>query len=309
MALDTRPLGRTGHRSAVLAFGGAALASLAQKEADRAVEMALEHGVNHFDVAPFYGAAEERLGPSVKRHRKQMFLACKTRERKKFRAREELERSLERLRTDHFDLYQCHALGSSLDLEALLGPRGAIETFEAARDEGLVRFFGITGHHCGVLKAALEIYPFDTVMFPLNPIQAADRRPAMDYRPLLDLAQERGVGAIAIKATARGPWPNGVARSYTTWYWPYDEPEPVQERLCFSLSHAVATAVLPSDLALWPTLFAAAERFEPLPPAKLEALVRAGADTEPLYVESIIPARQAYGPDRPRKPGPPEVQP
>ena len=281
MALPTRLLGQTGHDSAVLAFGGAALAPLGQKDADRAVETALEHGVNHFDVAPFYGEAEARLGRSVKRHRKQMFLACKTRERKKFRAREELQRSLERLRTDHFDLYQCHGVSSSLDLEALLGPRGAIEAFEAAREEGLVRFLGITGHHCGVLKTALESCPFDTVMFPLNPMQAADGRPAMDYRPLLDVARERGVGAIAIKATARGPWPNGAARSYTTWYWPHDAPERVQERLHFALSHAIATAVLPSDVALWPALFAAAERFHALPPVKLDAMIANAAAINP----------------------------
>jgi aryl-alcohol dehydrogenase-like predicted oxidoreductase len=280
----------------VLAFGAAALAPLDQEAADAAVEDALGRGVNHFDVAPTYGGAEGRLAPSVKRHREHLFLACKTRQRKRFRARDELHRSLETLGTDSFDLYQCHAVASSLDLEQLLGPRGALELFQEARDEGLVRFLGITGHHCDVLRQALESFPFDTVMLPVNPIQAADPRPATDYRPVLEVAQRRGVGVIAIKAVARGPWPAGVRRTYTTWYRPYDDEEEVGRRLRFALSHPIATCVLPSDVHLWPQLFEVAGDFEPLPDAEMSGLVDASRGAEPLYVESMLPARQAYGP-------------
>jgi aryl-alcohol dehydrogenase-like predicted oxidoreductase len=294
MALPRRALGRTDHQSSILAFGGFALSLLTQSAADAAVDDALARGVNHFDVAPSYGDAELKLAPSVVRYRAQMFLACKTRERRRNGAREELQRSLERLRTDHVDLYQCHAVSDTFDLERLLGPGGAIEAIDAARSNGLTRFVGITGHHCAVLRQALERYPFDTVMFPVNPIQAADPRPATDYRPLLRAAVERGVGVIAIKATARDPWPNGSTPTYATWYRPYDDPERVAERLTFTLTHPVATTVLPGDVRLWPALFAVAERFTPMPAAAVEALIAAAAGSDPLYVESMKLALPAY---------------
>lgn len=294
MPLPQRALGRTGHHSSILALGGFGLSFLGQSEANGVVDDALARGVNHFDVAPSYGDAEMKLAPSVARHRGHMFLACKTRERRAGAAREELQRSLERLRTDHFDLYQCHAVSDAFDLERLLGPGGAIEAIDAARAAGLTRFVGITGHHCAVLRQALERYPFDTVMFPLNPIQAADPRPATDYRPLLRTAVERGVGAIAIKATARGPWPNGDAPSYTTWYRPFDQPERVAERLAFTLSHPVATCVLPGDVRLWPAIFGAAERFTPMVEAQLEAMIAGAVGSDPLYVESMKLALPAY---------------
>ncbi len=294
MALAQRPLGRTGHHSSILALGGFGLSFLTQSEANGVVDDALARGVNHFDVAPSYGDAELKLAPSVARHRARMFLASKTRERRADAARQELHRSLERLRTDHFVLYQCHAVSDAFDLERLLGPGGAIEAIAAARAAGLARAVGITGHHCAVLRQALERYPFDTVMFPLNPIQAADPRPATDYRPLLRTAVERGVGAIAIKAPARGPWPNGAAPSYTTWYRPFDTPERVAERLAFTLSHPVASSVLPGDVRLWPAIFSAAEHFTPLAEEQIAALIAGAAGSDPLYVESMKLALPAY---------------
>jgi len=294
MAIPVRPLGRTGHHSSILAFGGFALSFLSAAESDAIVDDALHRGVNHFDVAPSYGDAELKLGPSVARHRARMFLACKTRERRKDRVRAELAQSLERLRTDHFDLYQCHAVSDAFDLERLLGPGGAMEAIDDARAAGLIRAVGITGHHCAVLNDALRRYAFDTVMFPLNPIQAADPRPATDYRPLLRTAIERGVGVIAIKATARSPWPNGSRPAYTTWYRPYDDADTVGRRLAFTLSHEVATSVLPGDVRLWPMIFTAAERFTPMPARAIEAMIAAEHGAEPLYVESMKLALPAY---------------
>ncbi len=294
MSLATRPLGRTGHDSSILAFGAFGLGFLTPAEATAAVEDALGRGVNHFDVAPSYGDAEDKLGPAVAQHRAAMFLACKTRARSKAKARDELHRSLERLRTDHFDLYQCHAVSDALDLERLLGPGGAIEAMDEARRAGLIRFIGITGHHCAVLRQALQRYPFDTVMFPLNPMQAADPRPATDYRPLLATAVARGVGVIAIKATARGPWPNGTPPRFTTWYEPFEDADDVVERVRFTLSHPVATSVLPGDLRLWPAIFDATARFEPMPAAAIDALVAAAHGAAPLYVESMKLALPAY---------------
>jgi len=291
----TRPLGRTGHRSSVLAFGGAAFWSdTDDTRATAALEDALARGVNHVDVAPSYGDAERVLGAAIARHRDRMFLACKTRERRAPKARDELHRSLERLRTDRIDLYQCHAVSDASDLERLLAPGGALEAIVEARDAGLVRFVGITGHHCAVLKDALDRFPFDTVMFPVNPIQAADPRPATDYRPLLAATIAEGIGAIGIKAIARGPWASRAEQTYTTWYRPFDEPTEMARRLRFALTHLIATTVLPSDTRLWPPLFDAVEALEPLGDAELEAMIRDARGAAPLYVESMKLALPAW---------------
>ena len=284
----TRPLGRTGHRSSVLAFGGAAFWEDAdERRAAAALEDALDRGVNHVDVAPSYGAAERVLGPAIARNRERMFLACKTMERRARKARDELHRSLERLGVERFDLYQCHAVSDAYDLERLLGPGGALEAIVEAQAQGLVRHIGITGHHCAVLRDALARFPFATVMFPLNPIQAADPRPATDYRPLLAAALAGGVGMIGIKAIALGPWRSRAERSYTTWYRPSDDPADMVGRLRFTLSHLVATTVLPSDTRLWPVLFDAVDAFAPLPDDTIDAMVAAARGAAPLYVESM----------------------
>jgi aryl-alcohol dehydrogenase-like predicted oxidoreductase len=291
----TRPLGRTGHRSSILAFGGAAFWSDADEaRAGAALEDALERGVNHVDVAPSYGEAERVLGPAIARNRDRMFLACKTMERRARKARDELARSLERLHADRFDLYQCHAVSDASDLERLLGPGGALEAIAEAKARGLVRFVGITGHHCAVLKDAIERYAFDTVMFALNPAQAADPRPALDYRPLVAAALARGIGMIGIKAIALGPWRTRAEQRYTTWYRPADEPADMARRLRFALTHPIATTVLPSDTRLWPPLFEAAERFAPLDDAEADAMIGAAAGSPPLYVESMKLALPAF---------------
>ena len=291
----TRPLGRTGHASSVLAFGGAAFWSDTDgTRAAAALGDALDRGVNHVDVAPSYGEAERVLGAAIARNRDRMFLACKTMERRARKAREELHRSLERLQTDRFDLYQCHAVSDAWDLDRLLGPGGAMEAILEARAAGIVRSIGITGHHCAVLKDALDRFPFDTVMFPLNPIQAADPRPATDYRPLLAATIARGIGAIGIKAIALGPWKTRAEQTYTTWYRPSDDPADMARRLRFTLTHLVATTVLPSDTRLWPPLFDAAARFAPLADDEMDAMIRDARGAKPLYVESMKLGLPAY---------------
>lgn len=291
----TRPLGKTGHRASVLAFGGAAFWQDADEaRAAAALEDALARGVNHVDVAPSYGDAERVLGAAVARNRDRLFLACKTMERRARKAREELHRSLERLRTDRFDLYQCHAVSDAYDLERLLAPGGALEAIVEARDTGLVRSIGITGHHCGVLRDALARFPFDTVMFPVNPIQAADPRPATDYRPVLAAALARGVGTIGIKAIALGPWQSRAAQTYTTWYRPADDPAEMARRLRFALTHPIATTVLPSDTRLWPPLFDVVSSFAPLADDEIERMIADAHGSTPIYVESMklaLPAR------------------
>ncbi len=295
-SLPTRAFGRTGHHSSVVAFGAAALAVLPQPECDRVVEEALARGINHFDVAPSYGDAELLLGPSVARHRGRMFLACKTRERKRWKARAELDQSLRRLRTDHLDLYQCHAIGSATDVLQILGPRGALEAFAEAKEQGLVRFLGLTGHHCGALEDALRRFPFDSVMFPLNPLQAALEHPAADYRPLLRTARELGVAPIGIKAIAWRPWPNGEERSHHTWYQPLTGSDDIRRAVHWSLSHDIATTVLPSDTRLWPEILAAAASFSGLTEDEAKLCIASAPHASPLFEVQVVPARQAYGP-------------
>ena len=166
--MERRRLGRTGLEASVVALGGAALIGASQREADRAIEKALECGVNYFDIAPTYGNSEVLVRPWVQRYRDRVFVACKTLKRTRDEAREELMRSLERVGVEYFDLYQFHGVSTQEDSEAVLGPGGALEAFLEAREEGLIRYIGITGHTASVLREALLRFDFDTVMFPLN---------------------------------------------------------------------------------------------------------------------------------------------
>ena len=292
--IPRRALGNTGHKSSILAFGGAAVGDGDEKRAHAALDLAIQSGINHFDVAPMYGEAEATLGAVLADHRDDIFLACKTRERKRFRAEAELERSLERLRVDSLDLYQAHSIGGRLDLDQLLSPKGALGLMQEARKDGMLRFIGITGHHCEVLRQAIEEFPFDTVMFPLNPLQLSLGDPASDYRPLVASAHERGVGLIGIKAIARRPWPNGQPRTHTTWYEPWTNQGTVRQALSFVLSHDIATTVLPSDTRLWPTMIEAARNLETMALAEIERCANEWQESRPLYVQEVIPARQAW---------------
>jgi len=279
-----RRLGRTEQESTIVIFGGAALSSVSQEEADEAVALALEHGVNHVDVAPSYGDAELRLGSWMETHRQDLFLACKTAKRTREGAAEELHRSLERLRVDHFDLYQLHGLDELEDLETALGPGGAMEAILEAREQGLVRFVGITGHRPPTQVEALRRFDFDTIMFPLNFVLRAHRNERNDWERLLRLSGERDVGVMAIKAIAKGPWPSEVRR-YCTWYEPFDDQETIDQALWFTLSQEVTAAVTAGDVRLIPKLLHAGERFSGLSPEEQAQLVVRGSQLRPLFAQ------------------------
>ncbi len=283
--MEKRRLGRTQHMSTIIVFGGAALGKVSQREADMIVELALEHGVNHFDVAPSYGEAELRLAPCMKDHRDDIFLACKTQKRTREEASEELHRSLERLGVDYFDLYQLHAVDELRQLDAALGPGGAIEAVLEARERGLVRHIGITGHHPAVQVEALRRFDFDTVMFPLNFVLRRHRNAQNDYEPLLKLAEEKDVGAMAIKSIAKQPWQT-EAHTYSTWYEPFDTQESIDRSLWFVLSQGVTAAVSASDIRLVPRILDAAERFEKLSEAQQSELIAAATDLIPLFPQA-----------------------
>jgi len=281
--MEKRRLGRTGHMSSVLTFGGAALGQVSQAEADAAIELAIEHGVNHFDVAPTYGEAELRLGPWMEKHHDEIFLGCKTTERSKAGARESLRRTLKRLRVDHCDLFQFHGVNDLETLNAVLGPGGALEAVLEAKEQGLVRYIGITGHRPFVQVEALNRFPFDTVLFPLNRILAARRNDYSDFSTLLDQAKQKDVGMLGIKAITKRPW-QSPTHVYRTWYEPFDEQTDIDKSLWYALSQGITTAPMASDVSLWPMLLDAAERFRPM-----DAEEQAAAVAEVRRYQSIFP--------------------
>lgn len=276
--MEQRRLGRTGHMSSVVTFGCAAIGRVEQDVADEALALALDHGVNHVDVAPSYGDAELRLGPSMAAIRPRIFLACKTRERTGEAAAAELRRSLERLRTDRFDLYQLHAVSKRADLDACTARGGALEAVLAARDEGLVRWVGITGHTHDAPATHLEAlrrFDFDTVMFPINFVLWSLPDYRRDAQALLAACAERDVGVHAIKALAKDPW-GDRPRTQSTWYEPFTDQPTIDRAVAFVLARPVTTLASTGDVMVLPKILAAAAQARPLD-ARAEAELLASA--------------------------------
>ena len=282
--VDTRRLGRTGHRSSLAVLGAAAFWDTPPHEARAAFDAALAAGVNHLDIAPQYGRSQELLGPLVPAVRDRLFVGCKTLRPGAGGARRELEASLALLGCDAFDLYQLHAVTS---VEELDRRAGAMEAVLRARDEGLCRWVGVTGHEMSAPAAHLEAlrrYDVDTVMFPVNRRLWADAAYRRDAELLLDEAAIRDVGVMAIKAVAARPWA-GRPRTAATWYEPYREAPGIERGVRFTLSvpgvHAFCT---PGDLGLLPRVLRAAEAFEPM-----DAGTRDAAATEVAGEPLIFP--------------------
>jgi aryl-alcohol dehydrogenase-like predicted oxidoreductase len=283
--MENRRLGRTGHMSSILTFGSAALWKVSEAEAEEAIELAIGHGVNHFDVAPSYGQAEIRLGPWMEKHHSEIFLACKTGERSKTRAWESIKRSLETLRVGYFDLYQFHGVNDLEALNVVLSPEGALEAVLEAKERGLVRHIGITGHRPFVFVEALNRFDFDTVLFPLNRILAAHRNDYTDFTTLLALAEKKDVGTIGIKAFAKRPW-QAAMHMYRTWYEPFDEQTEIDRSLWYALSQGITTAALPADLSLWPLAIDAAERYRAMDAREQEEAIAEVRQYRPIFPQA-----------------------
>jgi predicted aldo/keto reductase-like oxidoreductase len=249
--------------SSLTTFGGAALWQVSQGEADAAIELAVSHGVNHFDVAPQYGQAEIRLGPWMEKHHREVFLACKTLDRSKTEAWESIKRSLDRIRVDHFNLFQFHCVDDLETLSVILSPAGALEAVLEAQQQGLIKHIGITGHRSFVQIEALNRFDFDTVLVAVNRVLAAHPNDFTDFALLLEIARQKDVGVIAMKTITKRPW-EALIRLYNTWYEPFDEQTEIDKSLWYTLSQSVATVTLPGDLSLWPMVIDAAERFKPM---------------------------------------------
>jgi aryl-alcohol dehydrogenase-like predicted oxidoreductase len=261
--IERRPFGRTGHSSTVTLFGAAALARASQAEADRTLELLLRHGINHIDTAARYGDSELRIGPWMARHRKDFFLATKTGQRGAREAREDIHRSLERLRVDHVDLIQLHSLGHPEDWEQALGTGGALEAAVEARAQGLVRFIGVTGHGWTIAamhRRSLARFDFDAVLLPYNYFMAQDERYRRTFEELLAICRERRVAVQIIKSIARGPWAT-TERTHTTWYQPLEQPEDIDRAVHWALGVPGVFLNTVGDLSLLPRVLDAASRF------------------------------------------------
>jgi aryl-alcohol dehydrogenase-like predicted oxidoreductase len=280
-AMETRRLGRTGHLSSVAILGAAAFWDSTPELTAAAFDAALAAGVNHLDIAPQYGRAQELVGPLVPAVRERLFVACKTLCHDADEVRAQLEESLGLLGCDYFDLYQLHAVTDMAELEARAG---AVAAILAARDEGLCRYVGVTGHDLGAPSAHLEAlrrYDLDTVMFPVSPRMWADESYRRDAEALLAYAAEHDVGVMAIKAAAARPW-GDRPRHATTWYEPYTTADAVSRGVRFALSvpgvHAFCT---PGDVQVLRTALDAARAFEPMPEAERVAAI-ASVEAEPM---------------------------
>jgi aryl-alcohol dehydrogenase-like predicted oxidoreductase len=279
--IERRSLGQTGEKLSMLGFGGFVLNESTPEQASEWVRMACDAGVNYFDVAPTYGNAEERLGPALEPFRKQVFLACKTTQRRGKGVVEELDRSLKRLRTDHVDLYQLHAVTTQKDVDTILGAEGAMEAFEDARKAGKVRFIGFSAHSVEAALALMEAHRFDTILFPVNYATWH----AGNFGPqVLAKAQEKKMGILALKAMAKRPWPKDANRfARNCWYEPMTDAAEALMALRFTLSHPVTAALHPADPNCLKLALDLVPKFAPLTAAEAEAMKQKAMNTTPIF--------------------------
>jgi aryl-alcohol dehydrogenase-like predicted oxidoreductase len=275
--IATAPFGSTGHESTRTIFGAAALGSLSQAEADPALDVLLEYGINHIDVAHSYGDAELRLAPWLAGSgRDRFFLATKTERRDRAGAREQLLRSLERMGVDSVDLIQLHNLVDTYEWEEALREGGALEALVEARDEGLARFIGVTGHGLAVARMhrrSLERFPFDSVLLPYNTIQMRDPTYAAEFDALAEICADRGIAMQTIKGISLAPWA-GRTQTTSTWYEPLQDPDDIDTAVHYVLGHPGVFLNTASSVDLLPLVLDAASRFEGAPsPEAVDELI------------------------------------
>jgi len=284
--IPTHPFGRTNHQSTRIIFGAAALSAVSQDEADRTIELMLEHGINHIDVAASYGEAEDRLGPWLKDHRDEVFLATKTGERTYQPAYDQIRRSLERMRVDNIDLIQLHNLAEEDEWEVALGAGGALEAAVRARDEGLVKFIGVTGHGVGIAdmhKRSLARFDFDSVLLPYNYPMMQNPQYAADFESLATICLERNVAFQTIKAITKAPW-GDRPQTAATWYEPLRDPAAIDLAVHWVLGRPGMFLNTVGDITVLPLVLEAAERFRERPSEEAMQEIAREQAMEPLFV-------------------------
>ncbi len=286
MTIPTQLFGRSGHVSTRTLFGAAALGSVSQEDADRTLEVLLQYGVNHIDVAASYGDAELRIAPWLKQHRARFFVATKTGERTAQKAKEELHRSLERMGIDYVDLWQLHNLADPIEWDQALSPGGVIEAAIEAKQQGLVRGIGVTGHGLQIAamhRRSLERFDFDSVLLPYNYITMQSPYYAENFNALVATCQQRNVAIQTIKSIAYKPW-LGRAHTRTTWYEPLEEQKDIDLAVHWVLSRPGVFLNTVGDIHLLPKVLDATSRFQAGPSdEKMQSLV-ARLDVQPLFV-------------------------
>lgn len=279
--LPRRPYGKTGRELSIVGLGGIVVSAIEQSEANDVVAWAIDRGVSYFDVAPTYGNAEERLGPALKPYRDNVFLACKTQKRDAAGVQAELENSLRTLQTDHFDLYQLHALTKLEEVDRVLAPGGALETFVKAREKGQVLHLGFSAHSVEAALKALDSFDFDSILFPFNVVCFENG----DFgAQVVEKTEEKGVARLALKALAWTRVPRGTERPYRKcWYRPIDARELARLALAYTLDLPVTAIVPPGDGGLWKMAVELALECQPLTQQQKQDLVARAQGVEPIF--------------------------
>jgi aryl-alcohol dehydrogenase-like predicted oxidoreductase len=281
-----QPFGRTGYASTRIIFGGYALSEATQEEADRVLKLLLEYGINHIDVAPMYGDAEKRIRPWMETNRDDFFLATKSRKRSYEGARKDLKSSLSTLGVDYVDLWQMHGLTNPVGWEKAMGPEGALQAFIEAREEGLVRFLGVTAHGpkaAAMHRRSLERFDFDSVLLPYYYLQMQKTRYATDAHELIETCRERNVAVQTIKSLVRRPWGTRPQTYNTYFYEPLETQSTIDKAVHWALGLADTFVITTGDMQLLPKILDAASRFENAPSdAEMDAMV------DELQMDTII---------------------
>lgn len=282
--IPKRNFGNTGIKLSIIGFGGIVVKNAEQSHANKVVAEAFERGVNYFDVAPSYGDAEIKLGPALEPYRKDVFLACKTQQRTKEKAQTELDQSLKNLRTDHFDLYQLHAItDTKKDVDKVFAKGGAMEVFLEAKRSGKVRFLGFSAHSQDAAFAAMDRYDFDSILFPINfaTFYKGDFGPQVIQR-----AKEKGMAVLALKAMARQRWPKNdpLRKKYKKcWYQPLTDPEEVMLGLKFTLSQPATAILPPGEEGLFLLALDMVKDYKPLTSEENEKLRILASELNPIF--------------------------
>ncbi|MBU7004526.1 MAG: aldo/keto reductase [Theionarchaea archaeon] len=280
--MPKRPYGDTGENLSIVGFGGITAADHPPSIVEELVLEAMERGVNYFDVAPTYGDAEELLGPILHEYRDEIFLACKTTQRRGNGAASELRSSLRKLQTDRFDLYQLHGIGSMDDVDTIFGKDGAIHAFVEAREEGKIDHIGFSAHSVEAALAAIDRFDFDSVLFPINFVTYLRE----GFGPqVIEATRERGMACLALKAMAKSKWPQGEMRDEfpKCWYQPASDPELADMALRFTLSQPVVAAIPPGEELLFKMALDIASRFRPIEDREVEELRAIAGEQEPIF--------------------------